>query len=88
MINVKKKKEVTMNGILAQPSGTWNKFDNKGGHRKANKSSSIIYYCFICNFIEHKIYDYLHKDITQVMFKEKGVVVAPKKDNVAINMVL
>jgi hypothetical protein len=38
--------------------------------------------------IEHKIYDYLHKDIAQAMFKEKVVVTTPKKDDVIVNMVL
>jgi hypothetical protein len=61
--------------------------NNKGGHREVNKSSSIIYHCFICNSIEHKIYDYLYKDVAQAMFKEKVAMVTPKKDDVAINMV-
>jgi hypothetical protein len=39
--------------------------NNKGGHKEVNKSSSIIYHCFICNSIEHKIYDYLYKDAAQ-----------------------
>jgi hypothetical protein len=60
----------------------------KRGHKYVNKSSSIIYCCFIHNFVEHKVYDYLHKDTIQLMFKEKVMVVAPKKDNVDVNMVL
>ncbi len=40
------------------------------------------------SIIEHKIYDYLHKDTSQAMFKEKTMAIAPKKDDVAINMVL
>ncbi len=51
-----------MNGVLAQISGgTINKFDNKGHHGDVKKFDSIIYYCFIYNYVEHKIYDYPHK---------------------------
>jgi hypothetical protein len=58
----KDKKEIEMNRVLAQLGGTGNKSDNKRGHREANKFGSIIYHCFICNFIENKIYECLHKD--------------------------
>ncbi len=51
---LKDKKEVAMNGILTQTRGSiGNKFDKKRGCGKANKSSSIIYCCFICKSIEH-----------------------------------
>jgi hypothetical protein len=53
-----------MNGILAQLGSTRNKSNKKGGCGKANKFNTIIYYSFICNFVEHKIYGYFHKDIT------------------------
>jgi hypothetical protein len=33
-----------------------------------------------------KIYDYFHRD--KAMFREKATIVAPKKEVVAINMVL
>ncbi len=52
-----------------------------------NKSNLIICHCFIYNFVERKIYDYLHEDATQAMFKEKVAATTPK-DNVVINMVL
>ncbi len=52
-----------------------------------NKSNSILYHCFICNFVELKIYNYPHKDVTQVMFKEKAMTITPKKEDV-VNMVL
>jgi hypothetical protein len=42
----------------------------------------------VSSIIENKIYDYPHKDIIQAMFKEKVVATAPKKNDVAINMVL
>ncbi len=78
-----------MNGVLAQTSGgIRNKSDNKGGHEKANKFGSIIYCCFICNSIEHKIYNCPHKDVAQVMFRKKVVTATPKKENVVVNMVL
>ncbi len=77
-----------MNGVLAQPGDIGNKYDIKGNHGEVNKYGSIIYHCFICNFVKHKIYDYLYKDVAQVMFKEKAMATTPKKDNVAINMVL
>ncbi len=81
--------EVTINGILAQINGgTRNKFGNKRDCREANKSDSIIYCCFICNFVKHKIYHYLHKDAIQVMFKENAMVAPPKKKDVVVNMVL
>ncbi len=43
---LKDKKEVEMNGVPTQPGDTWNKSDNKRGHRKANKCGSIIYHSF------------------------------------------
>ncbi len=62
-------------------------FGNKRGRGEANKFSSIIYHCFICNSIKHKIYDYPCKDAAQAMFREKVVTTTSKKDDVAINMV-
>ncbi len=75
---------------MTQISGcTRNKSSTKGGHGEANKSSFIIYWCFFCNSIEHKIYNYLHKDAVHVMFKEKATMATFKKENyVTINMVL
>jgi hypothetical protein len=81
--------EVAINGILAQINGgTRNKFGNKGGRREAIKSNSIVYRCFICNSVEHKIYHHLHKDIIQVMFKEKAIMAPPKKKDFVVNMIL
>jgi hypothetical protein len=78
-----------VNGVSAQIGrGTSNKSGNKRGRKKTNKSSSIIYYCFICNSVKHKIYNYPHKDMAHAMFKEKAVVIAPKKEDVVLNMVL
>jgi hypothetical protein len=86
---LKDKKEITMNGVLAQTSdGTWNTSNNKRGFREVNAYGSIIYSCFICYYVEHKTYNYLHKDVVQVMFGEKVVVAAPKMEYVAVNMVL
>ncbi len=68
----KEKIEVVVNGVSAQPSDIGNKYSNKGDHKEVNKFGSIIYHCFICNFFKHKIYEYLYKNVTQVMFKEKG----------------
>jgi len=77
-----------VNGVTAQIGrGASNKFGNKRGHKKTNKSSSIIYYCFIYNYVEHKIYNYPHKDVAHIMFKEKATTIAPKKE-VIFNMVL
>ncbi len=77
-----------MNGVPTQLGGTWNKSNNKRGHKEANKSSSIIYHYFICNVVETKTYDCLHKDAIHALFKKKGVLVAPKKDDVVVNMIL
>ncbi len=45
-----------MNGVATQTNGgTRNKYDNKRGCGEANKFGSIIYRCFICNFIEHNL---------------------------------
>ncbi len=46
-----------------------------------NKYGSIIYCYFIYNFVEHKIYDYPHKDAAQAMFREKAAMVTPKEDD-------
>ncbi len=86
--NKPKNKEVTVNGVLAKTNGgTRNKSSNRRGHKEANKYGLIIYRYFICNFIEHKVYDYLHKDVAQAMFKEKATTTTPKKDDVTVNMV-
>ncbi len=78
-----------MNGILTQTSGgARKKSDNKRGPREVNKFNSIIYHCFVYNSIEHKIYNYHNKDAIQVMFREKATLVTPKKEDVAINMIL
>ncbi len=42
----------------------------------------------IYNFIEIRIYDCPHKDATKAMFRKKVVVIAPKKDDVVVNMIL
>jgi hypothetical protein len=78
-----------VNGILTQTSGgVRKKSDNKRGLREVNKFNSIIYHCFVYNSIEHKIYNYHNKDAIQVMFREKATLVTPKKEDVAINMIL
>ncbi len=53
-----------------------------------NQGSSLVYRCFICNSLEHKIYDYPHKLTTQYMFQDKVSHIEPKKDKAAIIMVL
>ncbi len=86
---LKDKNEVVVNGVLTQlGTRARNKFNNKGGHGDANKSSSIIYCYFIYNFVKHQIYDSLHNDIFHTMFKEKVTTSEPKKEDVTINMVL
>ncbi len=81
---LKDKKNVVVNGILAQHGGIGNKSGNKGSHKEANKSSSIIYRYIIYNSIEHKIYDFPHKDVIQAMFREKATTTTLEKDDVAI----
>jgi hypothetical protein len=49
---------------------------------EVNKSGSNNYHCFIYNSIKRKIYDYLHKDIIQTMFKENATTITPKKEDV------
>jgi hypothetical protein len=84
----KDKNEVAMNGVLAQIGGNIrNKFGNKGGHGEANKSSTIIYHYFFCSYVEHKVDDYLHKNVVQAMSRETTMVATPKKKYV-VNMVL
>jgi hypothetical protein len=85
---LKDKKNIVVNGILAQHGGIGNKSSNKGSHREVNKSSSIIYRYFIYNSIEHKIYDFPHKDVIQAMLREKAMTTTLEKDDVAINIVL
>lgn len=77
-----------MNKVSTQLGSIGNKIANKRGCGEANKFDSIIYHCFIYGLVEHKTYDYLHKDAAQAMFREKTMAVAPKEDDVAINMVL
>ncbi len=85
-----------MNGVSTLIGGCIiNKSGTKGGHGEANKSNSIIYWCIIYNYIEHKIYDYLHKDVIHVMFTKKATMMLGglkglrfRKEDVTINMVL
>jgi hypothetical protein len=42
---------------------------------------------FYYNSIEHKIYNYPHKDAVQAMFTKKTMATIPKKEDV-VNMVL
>jgi hypothetical protein len=43
---------------------------------------------FYYNSIEHKIYNYPHKDAAQALFTKKTMTTIPKKENVVVNMVL
>ncbi len=61
---------------------------NHGKQGNQNQGSSPIYRCFICNSLEHKIYDCPHKLVAQEMFQNKVSHVEPKKDEVVVNMVL
>jgi hypothetical protein len=51
------------------------------------KQTNMVHHYFIYNFIEHKFYDYPRRDVVQAMFKEKAMVITPKKDNVVVKMV-
>jgi hypothetical protein len=53
-----------------------------------NKFGCIIYWCFICNFVEHKIYDCPHKDAVQAMLMENIVAIKAKNENAIVNIVL
>ncbi len=62
-----------------------------GSHDKQtnqNQRSSPIYHYFICNSLEHKIYDCPHKLAAQEMFQDKVSHAELKKDDATINMVL
>jgi len=61
---------------------------NNYNRNQSNKSDPIAYWCFICNSLEHKIFDYPHCQATQDMFKDKGSPMEPKKKPPTINMVL
>jgi hypothetical protein len=54
---------------------------NNYNQNQSNKSGPIAYWCFICNFLEHKIFDYPHCQATQDMFKDKGSPMEPEKKN-------
>jgi len=76
-----------MNGVSAQINGgTTNKSGNKSSWGEINKSGSIISQCFVYSFIEHKIYNYPLKGVTQEMFKEKVTMVEANKN--VVNMVM
>jgi hypothetical protein len=59
---LKGKKEALMNEFYAQQiKGTENQSNKQSNHNVGSKGGPIIYYCFSCGSIEHKIiYDYLH----------------------------
>jgi hypothetical protein len=48
----------------------------------------LVYRRFICNSLEHKIYDCPHRSVAQEMFRKKVSHVEPKKDEAIINLVL
>jgi hypothetical protein len=56
-----------MNEFYAQQTkGTKNQSNKQSNHNVGSKGGPIIYYCFNCGSIEHKIiYDYLHIQATQ-----------------------
>jgi len=61
-----------MNGVSAESNIIFgNNSGNKGNQGNGNKSNSIIHWCFIYNSMDHKIYDYPHKETTHVMFRGK-----------------
>jgi hypothetical protein len=48
---------------------------------QGNKVDPIVYQCFICNFLEHKTYDYPHHQVAQNMLKDKGITIESKRMN-------
>ncbi len=51
--NLKDKKEVLVNDVCPQIARGMGDNHNKQGNR--NQGGSIVYCCFICNFVEHNI---------------------------------
>jgi hypothetical protein len=52
------------------------------------KEVFLVYCRFICNSLEHEIYDCLHKSTAQEMFQDKVSHVEPKRDEAIISLVL
>ncbi len=68
--------------MKSPPNITWESktlIVNNYNRNQSNKSGPITYQCFICNSLEHKIFDYPHCRATQDMFKDKGSPMEPKK---------
>jgi hypothetical protein len=58
------------------------------GLRQQFGNTTTQYSYFICNGLDHKIFDYLHQQVALEMFKNKKANFEVKKKNVAVNMVL
>ncbi len=61
---------------------------NNYNQNQSNKSGPIAYRCFICNSLEHKIFDYPRCQTTQNMFKDKGNPMELGGKKTTINMML
>jgi hypothetical protein len=79
---LKEKKEVFVNEVFAQQNkSTRNSYGQQQIQNQSNKVGPIVYQCFICNSLEHKIYDYPHHQVTQNMLKDKGTTIESNKMN-------
>jgi hypothetical protein len=59
----------------------------KGNYNNKTGNTTTQYSCFICGALDHKIFDCSHQWAALEMLKNKANF-KPKKENVAINMVL
>jgi hypothetical protein len=60
---LKDKKEVLVNEVLLQVGRGMG--GNHGKQRNQNQGNYLVYCCFICNSLKHKIYNYPHKATAQ-----------------------
>jgi hypothetical protein len=81
-----KKKEVSMNEVGAQIfKGT--EIQSRKGSSRTN-GGKVVYRCYICSSLDHRIHNCSHKQLTLEMFKRKNSIVELQKEKAAVNMVL
>ncbi len=60
--NKLKEKEVLVKKMSTQSNrGIESQYSKQGNQNQGGNTSPTIYWCFICNLVEHKIYDCPHK---------------------------
>jgi hypothetical protein len=71
-----------VNEVFAQQNkNIENSYGQQQNQNQGNKIGPIVYHSFICNSLEHKIYDYPHCQVVQSMLRDEGTTIELKRMN-------